>query len=425
MRKKAFLTNVASLSLSMLIIQSTSMGFSVYISSILGPEQMGLFHLVMSIYGFCVTVSLSGVPFSATRLTAEEAHIEKRKYIISRCLALSLMYSFVCALFLTVFSRKIATYILHNETAHLYLKILGVSLPFLSASLVFRGYFTGTQKTGQITICAMAEEFSSIFIMLLLLKNPHTKATGSLVPVIATCVSSVVAFVTGGVLYVLSTGKRTAKKSKNTLSSILSISIPVAFGSYLRSGLGATENLIIPSALSRFGSTNSLRDYGTVKAMAMPIITFPYVFLQSFTSLLVPEISSRQAKHKSPGVLNASLKSLKYTAVFSVLVGGVFFFFGKRLSLVFYGSLEAGVYITALSLLAVPMYIDTVTDSLLKGLNQQVYCLKINIIDAVCRVVIIYFLLPHTGICGYIAVLYISEGINLTMSAMRLKKVLA
>ena len=66
----------------------------------------------------------------------------------------------------------------------------------------------------------------------------------------------------------------------------------------------------------------------------------------------------------------------------------------------------------------------TASDAILKGLGQQVFCLKINIADSCVRLVLIWFLVPRMGIFGYIAVMYISELINLTLSAGRLKKFL-
>ena len=73
-----------------------------------------------------------------------------------------------------------------------------------------------------------------------------------------------------------------------------------------------------------------------------------------------------------------------------------------------------------LALLIIPMYTDTVVDSMLKGLNQQVSSLKYNIIDSVLRVVFIWFAVPAKGIFAYIFMLYASELFNLFLSLRRL-----
>ena len=423
MKKNEFIGKVSSLSLSMLIIQSTSMGFSVYLSSRLEAEEMGIFHMIMSVYAFAVTVATSAIPLSATRLVSEEPSTPSRKYILKRCIYLSLVFSSIAMICLVSLSGKISFLMFKNASVSLHLKLLGVSLPFFAVSGAIRGYFTGVQKVALITASIMAEEFSSLFSVLFLLKLSLFKNSGALIPVIAELVSSVFSFLCTFGMYVFSTSKYTAVQKKNSTASILSISAPVAVGSYIRSSLGAAENLIIPSALSSF-SGNGIKQYGTVKGMAMPVIMFPYVFLQSFTSLLVPEISSRNTKSKK-SVSSASLKSIKSTLLFSSAVFLVLLVFGREIGFYLYGNFESGLYITALSLLAPLMYVDTVTDSLLKGLNEQVYSLKINIADSLLRLPMIYFLLPKTGVWGYIAVLYISETLNLALSMARLKKTLA
>lgn len=423
MKKNEFIGKVSSLSLSMLIIQSTSMGFSVYLSTRLGAEQMGIFHMIMSVYAFAVTVASSGIPLASTRLVSEEPSQSLRKTILKKCIFLSLVFSAVAMLCLVLFSDKISHLLFKDTGVSLHLKLLGASLPFIAVSGAIRGYFTGMQKVTLITSSIMAEEFASLFSVLILLKLPLFKNSGALIPITAELISSAFSFVFTFGMYVLSTSKYMPAPKKNCTASILSISAPVALGSYIRSSLGAAENLIIPSSLSAF-SGNGIKQYGTVKGMAMPVIMFPYVFLQSFTSLLVPEISSRNTKSKK-SVLSASVKSIKSTLLFSFAVFLLLLFFGRWIGVYLYGDWEVGLYITALSLLAPLMYIDTVTDSLLKGLNEQVYSLKVNIADSLLRIPLICFLLPRTGVWGYIAVLYISETLNLALSLHRLKKILA
>lgn len=425
MKRKEFVTGVASLALSMVVIQSSSMGFSVYVSSRFGGAQMGFFHLIMSVYSFAVTVAISGVPLAATRLVSESASRSASVQVLKKCLGLCLGFGIISCLVLYAFSDTISAHLLKDSQAASLLKILGVSLPFISVSAVIRGYFTGIQKVACITISRMTEEFSSMFAVLALMKIMGTEQTGAFILVTGIALSSILACICDISMYAIAAGRHRAHISHDySLHPILAISMPVAAGSYLRSGLVAVENLLIPSALSKSGVTNALASYGTVKAMAMPVITFPYVFLQSFTSLLVPEISSRQAKENAKSVQRAARASLRYTFGFALTIAVFLLIFGKQLGGTLYGEAQAGHYITALALLTIPMYIDSVTDSLLKGLNQQVYSLKINIIDSALRVPIIYLLLPHTGIYGYIAVLYGSELLNLTLSMKRLKNLL-
>ncbi len=425
MKKKEFVSGVISLSLSMLIIQSASMGFSVYVSSRLGAAQMGLFHLLMSVYSFAITVAVSGVPLAATRLVSEAKSRSASVEVLKKCLGLCLFFGVVSCLMLYAFSDKIAHSMLKDSRCASPLKILAISLPFISASAVIRGYFTGIQKVACITVSRMAEEFSSMFIVITLMRLFGTEQTGAYILTLSAAASSVIACMFDIAMYALAASRyRSRLVSHGKMGDVLSISVPVGLGSYLRSGLVAAENLLIPTALAKSGTVNALARYGTVKAMAMPVITFPYVFLQSFTSLLVPEISGRNARESRKSVIRAARTSLHCTLIFASAIALFLLIFGRSLGEGLYKNESSGMYITALALLAIPMYIDSVTDGLLKGLNQQVYSLKINILDSALRVPVIYLLLPYTGIYGYIAVLYGSELLNLALSARRLKKIL-
>ena len=66
------------------------------------------------------------------------------------------------------------------------------------------------------------------------------------------------------------------------------------------------------------------------------------------------------------------------------------------------------------------MYLDGVTDSILKGLGEQVFTMNVNILDTLLSVILVIFLLPNMGISGYILMVYITELINFTLSFMRL-----
>jgi len=76
-----------------------------------------------------------------------------------------------------------------------------------------------------------------------------------------------------------------------------------------------------------------------------------------------------------------------------------------------------------LALLIPFMYIDIVVDALLKGLNQQVSALKYNMIEAVFRIVLIYYLVPKKGVMGFIFVLYTSNFLNTALSIRKLLKI--
>ena len=69
------------------------------------------------------------------------------------------------------------------------------------------------------------------------------------------------------------------------------------------------------------------------------------------------------------------------------------------------------------------MYLDSIVDGMLKGLDQQVSTLKYNFSDSLLRVLFIAVLLPVFGMKAYVFVLFFSEIFNASLSIHRLLKV--
>lgn len=421
MKKKEFFSGVMVLTFSMVIIQSVSMAFSVFVSSKAGAEAMGSFHLVMSVFSFGITVALSGVPLATTRLVSEATRRCATTKILKKALTLALGYGVFSGFVLFAAAPLVCTYLIKNVSLLASLKLLALSLPFIAVSAAVRGFFTGLQKTSYIVSGNLAEEFSYVLIALWLMKKEGVHKNVCTLLALATLLSSAVGFLVDSAFCVRFFKRHPPSSKGASFKDLLSISAPLAAGSYIRSSLSAAENIIIPLRLFQSGCKNATAHYGTIKAMALPVLTFPYVFLQSFISLLIPEISARNARGNKKGVKSAARLSL---AVVSLLGGAValsLFIWGEEIGFLLFKTADAGTYIKALSFLAVPMYVDSVTDGLLKGFNQQVYSLKINIIDSLLRIPALWILLKVSGPVGYIAVMYMSEILNLTLSYRRLK----
>jgi O-antigen/teichoic acid export membrane protein len=68
------------------------------------------------------------------------------------------------------------------------------------------------------------------------------------------------------------------------------------------------------------------------------------------------------------------------------------------------------------------MYLDHVTDSMLKGLGEQVFSMWVNISDSALSVILVCVLIPKMGILGYAAVIVVMEGYNFLLSFVRLTR---
>ena len=220
-------------------------------------------------------------------------------------------------------------------------------------------------------------------------------------------------------------GERRRRTAAASLRDVAAIAIPVAFGAYLRTGLTSLEHIAIPWGLRRSGCTpdEALASYGVVSQMALPAVLVPYAVIGAFTSLLVPEMTALSERGDAVGVRETARRVISLTVFFGVAVAGAFSSFGRAIGTSIYASAEAGAMIRMLAPIMPVMFLDTAVDSMLKGLGEQVYCAKVNTIDAAICLATVLLAVPRFGVAGYIAVIYASEAVNAALSIARLTQI--
>lgn len=432
---KIFVFNTCILLISSIILQVIKIIFNIYISNSIGEEAVGVFSLVMSVYLFGITLASAGMNIASTRVVAEELACKNEigaKTAAKKCVFLCFSFGCCASLIFFIFADFITVHCLHNHISKNVIYLICIALPFIAMSNAINGYFTAVRRVYKNAVAKFGEEFVKILCTTFLLNSLMPKginyACYSLI--LADVISEITSFLHLYLLYLRDKNNVLVESRYKDLESynrrILRISIPVALTSYLRSGLNTVKQLIIPSSLQRSGmnSSNSLIAYGVVNGMAMPIIMFPVILITSFSSLLIPEFSRYYAQQKYKKIRSASLILLFCTLIFSILVCIFIFILSDELSNMIYHKAEIAKYLRILSPLIIIMYLDIVIDSILKGLDDQVNVMTINIFDCFVSITFIYFFVPILGFNGYIISIFISEVIDFTLSGYRLFKIL-
>ena len=428
---KNFIFNALIITAVSLVLRMADTAFGVWLSNRLGAQGLGLYQLVTSVYGFAITFSISGLSFAVTRLVSEAAAKGRRPFrAAAMCALLSLIYSGTAAAVLFSFADKIAVHLLGDGRAALSLKVFAFALPIISSGACLRGYFIAAKKALRTVVGDILELFarvSAVTCFITLIMPPEIEYSCCAV-VIGTLCSELCAFIYYLISY-FSTGRSCALTVslpyKGLLRGILRISLPVAFGAYLRSALVTAENLLIPRGLERFGfsAAEALTQYGLIKGMTLPVLTFPSAIISAFAMLLVPEVAETNIKGNSERISAMTLKALKATFLYSVPVMSVFLFFGRSIGNLLYPHTDAGKYIFILAPIIPLIYVDFVVDNLLKALDEQVTSLKFNTVDAFFRTSLVLFLLPRTGTVGWLLILFAGSSLNAFLSIRKLLSV--
>ena len=147
----------------------------------------------------------------------------------------------------------------------------------------------------------------------------------------------------------------------------------------------------------------------------MPLLTFPSIFLASFSTLIIPEIAEANALNKNIRVNYIISKVFKFTLLLAIFSTGLFIVFSQELGVILFNNEEVGYLLKVLSPLIPFIYLDRIVDGSLNALDMQVTTLKYNIIDMFVRISAISILIPRYGIKGFILVLFISTTLNTSL----------
>lgn len=432
MRGKRLVLNTLLLSSGTLLLKTIGLMFQVMLSKKMGAAGIGLFQLIMSVNSFAATVAISGIRFATTRLVSEElgrGRQDNIPNIVKRCIIYAVLCGTATSLALYSSAGTISARLLGDSRAELSLRILCFSMPFLSAGASLSGYFIGVSRIMSSVTASVAEQIFKVVISALLLGFVNEG------DVQMTCAAVSVGGISGEILsflliYILY--KFDARKYNGRAITehgipgrIVKIAVPLAVSAYARTALNTLQNVLIPKGFQRSGASSeaSLADYGTIQGMVFPIITYPAVLFGAVSELIVPELTKDQVRGREDAISSAANMLLKLCLVFSVFVMGVFLSLSNLFGVSIYNSVEVGKYIRLFAMLMPVMYMDTITDGLLRGLGEQLYSMRINIIDSLICTILIYFLLPRYAIYGYIFILYASEIFNFSLSIYKLTRI--
>lgn len=409
-----------------LILRTAGLCFQMYLAFKIGAQGLGIYGLITTVYTIFVTISVSGIRFCVTSLAAEElaAGNPYPRALVRAALRYAAVFSGValCALFF-LSSELSARFILHDYAA-LPLRISAVSLPFTALYAVLDGFFTARQKIRRgvlITLCARFLNMAAVAAAFSFVKSATAHPCDVLS--VGTLIGEAAAFIFGVLFYAFDVFKKHDRKAPvNYTGRILCVSLPLAISAYMRTGLSSAGHMIIPYGLKKagMGAGGALATYGIISQMAMPVIMFPVAMLSSLGDIVIPHVTYARTQKLKKEIAYICGRCIRTAFVFGCGAGAVMFFYGIYLGELFWKSTEAGLYIRLLSFIVPVVCCDCVVDFCLKGLGKQLYCMMINVLEAVINLCMLYLLLPRIAMVGYLITMLVKELFNAFFSLKKL-----
>lgn len=439
LKKTIFIKNAAVLTASGFILRFIGVIFKVWLASVIGSEGIGLYQIVFSVFTFSATFATSGISTAVTRLCTEEiAFGDKKsvKSVLRKCITVTLIVAVFSSLLLIFGARFIALKLLSEPAAYKSILVSSVSLPFMGVCSCIRGYFIARRKATSPAVSQIFEQIIRICVIFFAVKFVLKRGIGF------TCAAVMLGDAAAeacacGFLYIsyrfdirkLNKLKGRNSYEKGIYGRIGEIALPITAGRYLGSALRTTENVLIPKLLKKFKSASqtALSQFGMIKGMALPLVFFPSTLLNSLSLLLIPELTEA-LKKKQMYVVKCTVKRVvSLTAIVSYIFSAIFFICGKEIGIIIYKNESVGILIKFLSPIIPLMYLDSICDGMLKGLNEQKFTFFTTVSDSAMRIALIVPVLPNFGLKGFIAIMYLSNGytgflnINRLFSASNVK----
>lgn len=433
-KRLTFVKNAAILTATSLLLRTIGIFFRVYLSNKIGAEGMGLYQLIVSIYVLASTFATSGICTAVTRLIAERvggSNCRAMRRVLRRAIVLSLAVGLISTGAVLLGAEWIARVWLQDLRAVPALRVLSLGLPFMGVSSCLRGYFIARRQVSSTTHAQLFEQIVRMGVIFLLIDRFAVFGLS------AACAAVMIGDTLAETLSCAHLGIsfwRDQRKLKavpqppsppgrpHILRKLLTISLPITAGRYLNTALRTIENLLVPDRLARYSGSkeDGLSQFGMLKGMAMPILFFPSSFLSALSQLLIPEISEAAALRQTGKVNRAVSHTLRVTLLLSIPISGLFTLFSQQLGLIIYDSEEVGFLIGVLGPIMPFMYLESVVDGLLKGLDQQMSSLRYSVLDSVLRIGFIFFLVPARGMQGFLFVMLVSNVLTSWLNIRRL-----
>lgn len=421
-RKKIFLKGAFVLTFVGLVTRVIGFFFRIFLSRAFGTEGIGIYHLIFPVYALCISLSAAGIETTLSRLTARYTSLgrsELAKASFQMALLLSVILSLLCTALIQIFAHDIAVSALGDVRCEPLLKVMSYALPFASVHSCICGYSLGLKQTRIPGISQLAEQFARV-LGVYLLYTAAMQESGQAGILLAVC-GLVIGEIAGAfysifaVRRILYTKKAAQKCSfscyAGCLGDILKHAVPITANRISLNILQSIEVVSIPKKLILYGFSRSaaLSHYGILNGIAMPCILFPSAITNSISMMMIPTVAEIQAASQ-----NKTLRQLIRKVSISCLLLGFFCTCGFLLTADFLGSFvfqspEAASYIRVLAFICPFLYTNSTYISMLNGLGHTNLAFLINFTGLCIRIAGVFFLIPQTGICGYLTGLLASQ----------------
>ncbi len=413
---------------------SRIMGFfyRIFLSRIIGAEGIGIYQLIFPVFALILAITCSGIETSISHHVSGKNARGDQKGARSLFLAgtlLSLTFSLLASAWIYNHADFLAAYFLREYRCTPLLQYLAFAIPSASLHACINGYFMGLKKASVPALAQLLEQLVRVFATFLAYDVtvekglPATPLTAVIGLIFAEAASALFTLT----LLVLNFSRHPQQTTFPTGKHFFSVwktAAPLSGNRLLISFLQSIEAVLIPSRLRLFGYTlsDSLKQYGILSGMALPLVLFPSAITGAVSMMLVPAVSEAHSLGNRSRLQKTAESTIRGSLLLGIFCIGIFFLFGQEIGKLLFDNETAGEYIFILGWICPFLYLGSTLTSMLNGLGKTFLTFIQHVLALSFRILFIWFFIPKLGMTAYLFGLLISQIFMAFFAVFALKK---
>jgi O-antigen/teichoic acid export membrane protein len=397
---------------------------AIVTARLLGPEDYGLYSIILTIPSILVTVSDLGISPALTRYSASLGSSQEEPKIVNLIeigLLSKIIFTIIIGSVMFLLANPISKYILNRPEEATLLKITFLYLIGQSLLNSLNSIFIGLDQAGK---CSLLQNIQAIIKAVAIpgLILIGYGLTGALIGIgLGFIISTII-----GILLISLSLRQLKKKLQNlkqpqsfsgNLRTLLGFGAPLYLSELLFSFQTQIKNIL----LALYCSNVSIGNYST----AMNFTVFIMVMASPITTIMFPAFSKMNLKNDHESLETLYKLSVKYTSLIIVPAATGLAILSKEIVNLLYGARyqTAPRYLSLYSLLFFLTALGYhITGSLLNSQGDTGVTLRINLLNLIVSLTLALSLIPRLGVTGLIASTITSQLISNIYALNRIKK---
>ena len=387
----------------------------IILSRELGAEALGVYQISQSFFYVLVTVVASGLPATISRLSArfkETNDKETEGSVVSSSLIIGVCASLIIEILLFCFKNII----INSTTMESWAIILCLSPSILITAIYmsFRGALWGRKKHIQNCISEIGEQLTRLILFVIILSTAPTPLIGAVRAGMCYTISCFVSMCFAIFFYFKGGSK--LKSPKKTFKMVLKSSLPITLLHIISSLLQPVISIIIPYELQCAGytETEAIGLFGIITGMTLPLLTLPDTLIGSYSTALMPEISSSVVKKDKNELVEQIKSAITFTLFICFCFVPAYLGAGENIGTLLFNNTTSGYLLAKSSFVMVPMGLSNITQGILNSIDLEAKTFKNYVIGSIFMLLSIVFLPKYLGVNALI----VGMGLSITISSI-------